>query len=56
MNPVAKNRLAQAFRDRLGGFIRDALEDHDVIEVMVNACGRVWLDRLQHDRWSDRRR
>ena len=34
----------------LGGFIRDALDDSDVIEVMVNACGRVWLDRLKHGR------
>jgi len=33
MNPVTENRLADAFRDRLGGFIRDALEDSDVIEV-----------------------
>lgn len=50
MNPVTEHRLADAFRDRLGGFIRDALEDLDVIEVMANACGRVWLDRLVHGR------
>ena len=50
MNPVTEHRLADAFRDRLGGFIRDALEDPDIIEVMVNACGRVWLDRLRHGR------
>ncbi len=50
MNQVTENRLADAFRDRLGGFIRDTLEDPDVIEVMVNACGRVWLDRLRGGR------
>ncbi|MGI9507989.1 MAG: P-type conjugative transfer ATPase TrbB [Geminicoccaceae bacterium] len=50
MTPVTESRLADAFRDRLGGFIRDALDDPDVIEVMVNACGRVWLDRLRHGR------
>jgi len=43
-------RLAEAFRDRLGGFVRDALEDPTVIEVMVNGCGRVWLDTLDRGR------
>ena len=50
MNPITQDRLTDAFRDRLGGFVRDALDDPDVIEVMVNACGRVWLDRLQQGR------
>ena len=50
MNRVTENRLADAFRDRLGGFIREALDDPDVIEVMVNACGHVWLDRLRGGR------
>lgn len=50
MNPTTQHRLADAFHDRLGGFIRDALADPDVIEVMVNACGRVWLDRLGEGR------
>ena len=50
MNPIIQDRLTDAFRDRLGGFVRDALDDPDVIEVMVNACGRIWLDRLQHGR------
>jgi len=43
-------RLAEAFRDRLGEFVRDALEDPTVIEVMVNGCGRVWLDTLDRGR------
>jgi Flp pilus assembly CpaF family ATPase len=47
MNLITQDRLNDAFRDRIGGFVRDALEDPDVIEVMVNACGRIWLDRLQ---------
>lgn len=47
MNPVTEHRLATAFRDRFGDLIRDALNDPD---VMVNACGQVWLDRLQQGR------
>ena len=45
-----QDRLAEAFRDRLGGFVREALEDPTVIEVMVNGCGRVWLDTLDRGR------
>ena len=45
-----QERLAEAFRDRLGGFVREALEDPVVIEVMVNGCGRVWLDTMDRGR------
>jgi type IV secretion system protein VirB11 len=45
-----QQRLADAFRDRLGGFVRDALEDPGVIEIMVNGGGRVWLDTLDRGR------
>ena len=45
-----QDRLSEAFRDRLGGFVREALEDPTVIEVMVNGCGRVWLDTLDRGR------
>ncbi len=50
MQEKQRARLAEAFRDRLGGFVRDALEDPMVIEVMVNGCGRVWLDTLDRGR------
>ena len=30
--------------------MREALEDPTVIEVMVNGCGRVWLDTLDRGR------
>jgi type IV secretion system protein VirB11 len=50
MHEIRQQRLADAFSDRLGGFIRDALDDPEIIEVMVNACGRVWLDRLTDGR------
>ncbi len=44
MHDIKQQRITEAFHDRLGGFTRDALADPDAIEVMVNACGRVWLD------------
>ena len=50
MLPQRQDRLAEAFRDRLGGFVREALEDPMVIEVMVHGCGRVWLDTLDRGR------
>ncbi|NJO37268.1 MAG: P-type conjugative transfer ATPase TrbB [Rhizobiales bacterium] len=50
MNPITEHRLAEAFSDRLGGFIRDALDDPEIIEIMVNADGTVWLDRLTDGR------
>jgi type IV secretion system protein VirB11 len=50
MDAIRQQRLAEAFSDRLGGFIREALDDPEIIEVMVNACGRVWLDRLTDGR------
>ena len=54
MQDKQRARMAEAFRDRLGGFVREALEDPTVIEVMVNGCGRVWLDTLGP--WPDRDR
>ena len=50
MRAHTEQRLIDAFHDRLGGFVRDALLDPDVIEIMVNACGRVWLDTLKTGR------
>jgi Flp pilus assembly CpaF family ATPase len=45
-----QHRLADAFRHRLGGFVREALGDPNIIEVMVNDSGRVWLDTLDRGR------
>jgi len=50
MRPITEQRLINAFHDRLGGAIRDALADPDVIEVIVNASGQVWLDTLRSGR------
>ena len=50
MRQITEQRLIKAFHDRLGGAIRDALADPDVIEVIVNASGQVWLDTLRHGR------
>lgn len=50
MRQITEQRLIKAFHDRLGGAIRDALADPDVIEVIVNASGQVWLDTLRRGR------
>ncbi len=46
MNPTNQHRSADTFHDHLGDVIRDALVNPDVIEVMANASGQGWRDRL----------
>lgn len=44
-NTVSADRKHDIFRSALGATIQSALEDDKVVEVMVNADGRIWSDR-----------
>ncbi len=43
---VARSRSVQMLRTAMGPAIAAALDDPQVIEIMVNPDGRLWLDRL----------
>lgn len=45
-NEVAASRTLAAYRRALGSTIRSALEDSNVVEVMLNPDGKIWVDRL----------
>lgn len=49
---AASARASDMLRTALGDAIACALDDPDVIEVMVNPDGRLWLDRLSNGRSS----
>ena len=38
----------EKLRHELGSIIYNALDDKEVIEIMVNPDGYIWLDRLSH--------
>lgn len=42
---VARDRQSRMLRTAMGPQIAAALSDPDVIEVMLNPCGALWLDR-----------
>ncbi|MDR1459764.1 MAG: Flp pilus assembly complex ATPase component TadA, partial [Bacteroidales bacterium] len=46
-------RLYQKLRRELGVFIVKSLADIDVIEIMVNSSGHIWLDRKKHEKRND---
>ena len=43
---IAGERRLAAYRRALGPTIRSALEEPNVVEVMVNPDGTIWIDRL----------
>jgi type IV secretion system protein TrbB len=43
---IAASRTLAAYHRALGPMIRSALHDPNVVEVMVNPDGRIWVDRL----------
>ncbi|TVR78331.1 MAG: P-type conjugative transfer ATPase TrbB [Rhodospirillales bacterium] len=47
---LAQQRLHVAFRDSLGPVIQAALEDANIVEVMVNPGGRIWVDGIRGGR------
>ena len=42
------HRNTEKLRSELGNTICDALDNPEVIEIMVNPDGRIWIDRLSH--------
>ena len=42
----ARHRSARMLRTAMGGAIADWLADREVIEIMLNPDGRLWVDRL----------
>jgi P-type conjugative transfer ATPase TrbB len=41
-----KRRIEEMLRRELGALILEALADNDVIEIMLNPDGHIWLDRM----------
>ncbi|TIW30509.1 MAG: P-type conjugative transfer ATPase TrbB, partial [Mesorhizobium sp.] len=41
-------RGARMLRTALGPAIAEFLEDPEIVEVMLNPDGRLWVDRLSH--------
>ena len=44
-----QTRLTHKLKRELGAFILQALSDSDVIEIMVNSDGRIWLDKKRKE-------
>ena len=45
LNPVTASRTLEMLRSAMGPVIGAALDDKNVIEIMVNPDGKLWLDR-----------
>ena len=45
LNPVTTSRTLEMLRSAMGPMIGAALDDKNVIEIMVNPDGKLWLDR-----------
>jgi len=45
LNPVTASRKLEMLRSAMGPVIGAALDDKNVIEIMVNPDGKLWLDR-----------
>ena len=43
---IIVSRTIAAYRRALGATIRNAMEDPNVVEVMLNPDGKIWVDRL----------
>ena len=48
--PVLSDRRVLMLRTAMGPLIADALDDPDVLEIMLNPDGRLWVDRLSSGR------
>lgn len=49
-NQLSQDRVNLAFRDSLGPVIQAALSGTNVVEVMVNPDGRIWIDQIRGGR------
>lgn len=49
MNQEYKKRILDKLKRELGPVIEKALEASDVIEIMLNPNGSIWIERLGHD-------
>ncbi|WP_413043875.1 P-type conjugative transfer ATPase TrbB [Pseudomonas sp. YJ42] len=47
---VVLDRRVRMLRTAMGPLIADALDDPDVLEIMLNPDGRLWIDRLSRGR------
>ncbi|PCI52855.1 MAG: P-type conjugative transfer ATPase TrbB [Alphaproteobacteria bacterium] len=45
LNPITASRTLEMLRSAMGPVIGAALDDKNVIEIMVNPDGKLWLDR-----------
>ena len=43
---IADNRLLASLEHNLGPVIMSALRDPDVVEVMLNPDGKIWIEKL----------
>ncbi|MBL4869519.1 MAG: P-type conjugative transfer ATPase TrbB [Robiginitomaculum sp.] len=50
LNPITASRTLDMLRSAFGPDITAALDAPDVIEIMVNPDGKLWLDKLGHGR------
>ena len=50
LNPVTASRTLEMLRSAMGPVIGAALDDKNVIEIMVNPDGKLWLDRHSEGR------
>lgn len=48
--PILSDRRVLMLRTAMGPLIADALDDPDVLEIMLNPDGRLWVDRLSSGR------
>src|SRR3546814_15807925 len=49
---LSASRSRAMLRTAMGPTIVAALADAEVIEIMINPYGRLWLDRLGRGRWD----
>ena len=50
MNSVAELRLEDALRHALGAHVARLLDEPPVTDLLLNADGRLWVDRTGHGR------
>ena len=51
-NPVSNERSLAMLRTALGPVIEAALDDPNIIEIMVNPDGRLWFDKMGEGRFA----
>jgi type IV secretion system protein VirB11 len=55
MSATSLDRRIQMLRTAMGPLIATALEDPDVVEIMLNPDRTLWVDRLSSGRAPDRK-